>query len=215
MADKLEWCIARLGNDFNWWVQEISDDVNWDVDNLSIIDPKQVDYMLDVISQLEQYGFRKDMLNGAFFMFDIDKKMPGENMIRLTRANDDIATCSRPLFALPNVINDSDGPYADFLDSIISARVKLLNNMLTFKQPMSSEELEDALRDEQHKKFSEGTSVHLFDEIMFILDFVPLGYSLDDDEQKESNEEDDIDLSDFDDNIPEDESYDGTFEEEE
>lgn len=214
-TDKLEWCIVRLGNDFNWWVNEISDDIHWDVDNLSILDPKQVDYMLDLLRQMNQYGFKKEILENAFFKFDIDKQLPGENMIRLIRVTEDLSSCSRPLFALPNVIDDTDGPYAEFIDHIIALRVKLLNNMLTFKQPMTSEELEDAMRDEQHKKFIEGSSVHLFDEIMFILDYVPVGYSLDDDEPKEESDDEDIDLSGFDDNLPESEEFDGSFEIEE
>ena len=214
-TDKLEWCIVRLGNDFNWWVQEISDDIHWDVDHLSILDPKQVDYMMDMLSQINQYGFKKETLENAFFKFDIDKQLPSENLIRLVRVNEDLSACSRPLFALPNVINDNDGPYAEFIDHIIALRVKFLNNMLTFKQPMTSEELEDAMRDEQHKKFIEGASVHLFDEIMFVLDYVPTGYSIDEDDQKEESDDEDIDLSGFDDNLPENEEFDGSFEIEE
>ena len=49
---QLEWCIVRLGDDHNWWVDEVSDPVHWDVDGLSIIDPRQVDHLIELIEPL-------------------------------------------------------------------------------------------------------------------------------------------------------------------
>ena len=48
-SPQLEWCVVRLGEDHNWWVDEVSDPVHWDVDGLSIIDPRQVDHIIELI----------------------------------------------------------------------------------------------------------------------------------------------------------------------
>ena len=56
-APQLEWCIVRLGDDHNWWVEEVSDPVRWDVDGLSIIDPRQVQHIIELVDPLRDYGF--------------------------------------------------------------------------------------------------------------------------------------------------------------
>ena len=48
----LEWCIVRLGEDHNWWVQEVSDPVRWDADGLSIVDPRQVAHLIELVEPL-------------------------------------------------------------------------------------------------------------------------------------------------------------------
>ena len=57
----LDWCIVRLGEDHNWWVGEVSDAVRWDVDGLSIIDPRQVAHLVELIEPLRDYGFDQDV----------------------------------------------------------------------------------------------------------------------------------------------------------
>jgi len=60
----LEWCIVRLGEDHNWWVQEVSDPVRWDADGLSIVDPRQVAHLLELVDPLRDYGFDQDVFRG-------------------------------------------------------------------------------------------------------------------------------------------------------
>ena len=57
----LDWCIVRLGEDHNWWVSETSDPVRWDVDGLSIIDPRQVAHLIELVDALRDYGFHQDL----------------------------------------------------------------------------------------------------------------------------------------------------------
>ena len=52
---KLTWCKARIGEDMNWWVKETSDPIHWEIDGLGIIDPRQFQYLLDL---LEPYQLR-------------------------------------------------------------------------------------------------------------------------------------------------------------
>ncbi|MDE6432290.1 MAG: hypothetical protein K2L13_02740 [Opitutales bacterium] len=202
-SSKLNWCIVRLGEDYNWWVQEVSDDIHWDVDGLGILDPNQVEHMVDLLIQMKPYGLREDIVENAFIAYSIEKELP-KNMVRLVVCNEELLSTKDKVFALPNAIDESDGPYVDFLDHIISVRVKMLNANLDFHQPMEVEEIEEAIRDEQRNGYISGKSVHSFDEIMSILDYVPTGYSLDLEDQEEDKDE--IDFSDVDDGLGEDES---------
>ncbi|MCH8475856.1 MAG: hypothetical protein LAT55_11595 [Opitutales bacterium] len=186
--NKLDWCVVRLGNDMNWWVEEISDPVSWDVDALSIIDPRQINYVVDLLEPLYDYGFDKDYFEAAFYSFRIEKTLP-KKRIRLVRVKDSILDSDEPLFALPDIIDEENGPYADFLDHIIQLRVKLLNDAIDFEQQLSIEELEEEIREDENADFIEGTATHLFSEIVRILEYVPAGYELD----KEAEDSDDSD----------------------
>lgn len=207
-SGKLEWCIVRLGQDFNWWVEEISDPVAWDVDGLGIVDPKQLSYLLDLLDPLKDYHFQEHFIEEAFYKFKIDRDL-GDGRIRLIRSYDALLEAEEPLFVLPDVIDDEKGPYADFLDHISKIRVKLLNDLIDFKKKLTISELEDEIREEQHSHFLEGKAIHPFKEVADILEYVPEGFELDLDNEEvfvEGNDEEEEEL-------PEDELPD--FEEEE
>jgi hypothetical protein len=70
----LDWCIVRLGSDHNWWVDEVSDPVRWDVDGLSIIDPRQMAHLIELVEPLRDYGFDQDIMESAFICFRIEKE---------------------------------------------------------------------------------------------------------------------------------------------
>ena len=193
-SPQLEWCVVRLGEDHNWWVDEISDPVHWDVDGLSIIDPRQVDHIIELVEPLREYGFDSDVFERAFIPFRITKDL-GNGKVRLARTKQPLMESEEKLFALPDVIDEENGPYADFLDHITRLRVKLLNDLLDFEEKLTVDEVEDQLREAQNSDFIEGKAVHLFQEITSILDFMPAGYGDDDDErEKVSAEDEDDDL---------------------
>ncbi len=190
----LEWCIVRLGEDHNWWVGETSDPVYWDVDGLSIIDPRQVDHIIELVEPLREYGFDANLFERAFIPFRINKDL-GKGRVRLARTKQPLLESEEKLFALPDVIDEENGPYADFLDHITRLRVKLLNDLLYFEEKLTIDEVEDQLREAQNNDFIEGKAVHLFQEITAILDFMPAGHGDDEDEtQKRSAEDEDDDL---------------------
>ena len=68
-SNKLEWCLARIGEDMNWWVTEVSDPIHWDVDGLGIVDPRQISYILEQCDALREYGFDADIVDDAFCSF--------------------------------------------------------------------------------------------------------------------------------------------------
>lgn len=188
----IEWCTVRIGEDLNWWVTEVSDDVHWDVDGLSIIDPRQISHMIDLVEPLREYSFDQDTMDRAFIPFKISKDL-GEGLVRLQRTNESLLDTEEPLFGLPDVVDDENGPYADFLNHISKIRVRMLNDIIDFEQPFTVDELEDELREEENNSFIEGRAVHMFDEITRILDYVPAGWELDGDEADEVEEDEDID----------------------
>ncbi len=186
----LEWCIVRLGDDHNWWVNETSDPVRWDVDGLSIIDPRQLSHLIELVDPLRDYGFDQDVMERAFILFRIEKDL-GAGKVRLKRTKESLFESEEKLFVLPDVLDEENGPYADLLDLLTRCRVKMLNDLFDFESKLTVDEVEDELREAQNSHFIEGRAVHSFDEITAILDFMPAGYESDDEKPAKSTEEDD------------------------
>jgi hypothetical protein len=174
-ASQLEWCIVRLGDDHNWWVEEISNPVRWDVDGLSSIDPRQVQHIIELIGPLREYGFDQDLMERSFIPLRIDRDL-GAGRVRLVLVKDSLFESEDKLFALPDLLDEENGPYADFLDHITRLRVKMLNDLFDFKKELSIDELEDEIREAQNLEFAEGKAVHVFTEVNAILDYVPAGW---------------------------------------
>lgn len=192
----LEWCIVRLGDDHNWWVDEVSDPIRWDVDGLSIVDPRQVAHLVELVDPLRDYGFDQDVFESAFVPFRIEKDL-GDGRVRLKRVKDSVFESEEKLFCLPDIVDEENGPFADLLDHLTRCRVKMLNELFDFEAKLSIDEVEDEIREEQNASFMEGKAIHSFDELCAILDYMPAGYEGDDDEEREpkgeiEDEEDDI-----------------------
>jgi hypothetical protein len=177
----LEWCVVRLGDDLNWWVEEVSDTVHWDTDGLSIIDPRQLTHLIELVEPLRDYGFDPDVMERAFIPFRIGKDM-GKNRVRLHRIKDSILESEDKLFVLPDTIDDENSTYADFLDHITRLRVKMLNDLFDFDQRLTVDEVEEEIREEANAGFMEGEAVHCYKEITSILDYMPAGWEGDEDE---------------------------------
>jgi hypothetical protein len=179
----LEWCIVRLGEDHNWWVQEVSDPVRWDADGLSIVDPRQVAHLLELVDPLRDYGFDQDVFEAAFIPFRIEKDL-GSGRVRLKRVKDSLFESDDKLFALPDILDEENGPFADLLDHLTRCRVKMLNDLFDFESKLGIDEVEDEIREDQNASFMEGKAIHCFAELCAILDFVPAGYETDEDEER-------------------------------
>ncbi len=194
----LSWCNVRLGDDHNWWVTETSDPVRWDVDGLSIIDPRQVTHLIELVDPLRDYGFDQDMFDAAFIPFRIEKDL-GAGKVRLKRVKESIVESEDKLFALADTLDEENGPYADLLDHLTRCRVKMLNDLFKFESKLSVDEVEDEIREDQNSHFIEGRAVHTFEELTAILDFMPAGYDADDEAPaKGAEDEEDEDLPEID-----------------
>jgi len=188
-TSKLTWCKARIGEDMNWWIQEISDPIHWDIDGLGIIDPRQFQYILDLIESLSDYGLQNELVEEAFYSFAIDT-IDKDKSVYLKRINDSILESEEQLFALPNVMDEEKGPYADLINHITKLRVKLLNDLIDFSQSFTIEELEEEIRETQNNDFMEGRASHFFNELTAILEYVPDGFELDDEDTSGPKSED-------------------------
>ncbi len=209
-SPKLTWCKTRIGDDMNWWVEDISDSVHWDTDGLGIIDPRQFQHLLELMDSLQDYGLQTDFVEDAFFPFAIDKVEKDKSLL-LKRIDDSILENEEQLFALPDIIDEEKGPYADLLDHLTKLRVKMLNDLIDFSQKLTIEELEEEIREAQNVDFIEGKPSHFFNELTAILEYVPQGFELDsdDDDAKDSEEDitDDIpEIDDADEKIEKDET---------
>lgn len=166
----------------NWWIKEISDPVHWDVDGLGVIDPRQFQHILELIEPLSDYGLQTDLIEEAFYSFGIDE-IEEDKTIILKRIKDSILDSEEQIFALPDVLDEEKGPYADFLDHITKLRIKLLNDLIDFSKNLTVEELEEEIREAQNADYIEGRASHFFNEIIAILEYVPEGFELDEDEE--------------------------------
>jgi hypothetical protein len=183
----------------NWWVSAISDSVHWDTNGLGIIDPRQFQHLLELMDPLQDYGLDTGLVENAFFAFAIEK-IQKDKSVRLRKVDDSILESEDALFALPDIIDDEKGPYADLLEHLTKVRVKMLNDLIDFSSSLTVEELEEAIREKQNAAYMEGIAPHFFTELTAILEFIPEGFELDGDDD-ESNVKDEADA--IEDTLPE------------
>ncbi|MDV7402194.1 hypothetical protein RZS08_62805, partial [Arthrospira platensis SPKY1] len=75
------------------------------------------------------------------------------------------------------------------LEHLTKLRVKMLNDLIDFSSSLTVEELEEAIREAQNAAYMEGITPHFFTELTAILEFVPEGFELDDDEEAAEKDE--------------------------
>ena len=66
----------------------------------------------------------------------------------------------------------------------------MLNDLIDFSQNLTVEELEEVIREAQNADFMEGRACHFFTELTAILEYVPEGFELDEDEDAKPKSED-------------------------
>jgi len=117
--------------------------------------------------------------------------------VRLARVKDSFFESEEKLFALPDLLDEENGPYADLLDHITRLRVKMLNDLFEFEHQLSVDEVEDELRDARNIDFMEGKAVHVFTEVTGILDYVPAGWEGEEEGERPARKEDELDDQDL------------------
>jgi hypothetical protein len=197
-SPSLDWCIVRCDEKKKWWVDSISDNENWDIEDLGIIDPKQFLYINELLDSMTEFGLESQLIDEAFFTFEISEELKDEK-VRLDRVRDSLLKAEDMLFALPDVLDEEKGPYADFLSHVSQVRVSMLNDLIEFAEPYTIEEMEEVLSEKLNNDYLEGRRSHFSDELIAILEFVPDGFELDSDlDEESSGEEKGEDYSDLD-----------------
>ncbi len=187
-SPSLDWCVVRCDEHNKWWVDSISDTENWDVAELGIIDPKQFFHINELLDSMTEFGLQSQLVDEAFFTFEIAEEVPGKK-IRLERVRDSLLKAEDMLFALPDVLDEEKGPYADFLSHVSQIRVAMLNELIDFTEPYTIDEMEEVLSEKLNVDFLEGRRSHFSDELIAILEFVPEGFELDSDLDDEIDQE--------------------------
>jgi hypothetical protein len=145
-----------------------------------------------LLDQLREFGLQHDIVERAFLRFAIDAELVN-GRVRLTFTREQIAESDEKLFALPNIFSESSCGYAEFLDHISGLRIKYLNSMHNFTQQLTIDELEDEVRESMDSGQMGQGSVHIFREIVGILEYRPAGYEdIDDDAEESRNETEDL-----------------------
>lgn len=193
ISQKPDWCHIQIGSDMMWWTQKLSNESDWDMDRYGILDPKQVSHITDSCHSLRDYSFDPDLIDSAFFAFRIEEELPNQ-IVRLVRVKESLLDSDELLFALPDMRDDEKGPYADFLEKIIHSRVQLLKDLISSKGSISVEELEDNIR--ESSDLMDGETIHCFNQLTAILEYVPEGIELEDEDEKDIKN-DKEDLKDF------------------
>jgi hypothetical protein len=134
---------------------------------------------------MTEFGLDSQLVDDAFFTFAIDEEMEG-GLIKLVRVRDSLLKAEDMLFALPDVLDEEKGPYADFLNHVSEKRVSMLNELIEFAEPFTQDEMEEVLAEKQNNDFLEGKRSHFSDELFSILEFVPDGFAIDEDLEDES-----------------------------
>jgi len=183
-SPSLDWCIVRCDKKKKWWVDSISDNENWDIEDLGIIDPKQFLYINELLDSMTEFGLESQLIDEAFFTFEISDELKGDK-VRLDRVRDSLLKAEDMLFALPDVLDEEKGPYADFLSHVSQIRVSMLNELIEFAEPYTLEEMEEVLSEKLNNDYIEGRRSHFSDELIAILEFVPDGFELDSDLDEE------------------------------
>jgi len=197
-SPSLDWCIVRCDEKKKWWVDSISDNENWDIEDLGIIDPKQFLYINELLDSMTEFGLESQLIDEAFFTFEISEELKGDK-VRLDRVRDSLLKAEDMLFALPDVLDEEKGPYADFLSHVSQIRVSMLNELIEFAEPYTIEEMEEVLSEKLNNDYLEGRRTHFSDELIAILEFVPDGFELDSDlDEERDGDEEGEDYSDLD-----------------
>jgi hypothetical protein len=137
-------------------------------------------------------------MEAAFIPFRIDSDL-GSGKVRLKRVKESLFDSDEKLFALPDMLDEENGPYADLLDHLTRCRVKMLNDLFEFESKLLIDEVEDEIREEQNARFIEGKAVHTFEELVAILDYMPAGHETDEEHPaKEVVEEEEDELPEID-----------------
>jgi len=172
MTEKPQWIAARLGEDFNWWVESTSLDEQPPTGNRAVLDPRQVAHLVQLLEEYRPHGLRRQLLDNAFTLFTFENEIE-EGRVRLALSRGETLGDGEEVFALPVIDADGDGPYYDFLDAVIAARVRKLNATHGYVTDCTADELTGELEMLDVDRYFSDESRHCFDEINEILEWEP------------------------------------------
>jgi len=167
------WIIVRLGDDENWWLEETAADIYWGEGVRGLLDPRQVAYLAETLNEYQAYGFRPQLLDAAFQLFELESEVD-DDRLRLASVNrDDFNAAGDQIFALPLIDNEETGPYYDLLDAISAARIAKLNATHNYVRDCTELDMGEELDALDRDRYFAAENIHCFDEINEILEWSP------------------------------------------
>ena len=167
-----KWIIVRLGGDLNWWLDEASTDVYWGEGARGVLDPRQVEYLVEMLEEYQPYGFQRQLLDDAFQLFQLESELD-DDRLRLAPADQDEFDGGGQLFALPLVNDEETGVYYDFLDALSAARIRKLNATHHYARDCTELEMQEELAELDRDRYVSAENIHSFDAINEILQWSP------------------------------------------
>jgi hypothetical protein len=168
-----QWIVARLGDDMNWWLAESSIDIYWGESGRGLLDPRQVAYLSEMLDEYQPYGFRRQLLNDAFQLFQLESELDDDRLRLAPADQDEFDAGGDQIFALPLIDDEETGPYCDLLDAISAARIRKLNATHDYVSDCTEMEMQEELDALDRDRYLASENIHCFDEMNEILQWSP------------------------------------------
>ena len=167
-----KWIVVRLGGDMNWWLDEASTDVYWGEGARGLLDPRQVEYLVEMLEEYQSYGFQRQLIDDAFQLFQLESELD-DDRLRLAPAEQDEFDGGGQLFALPLINDEETGVYYDFLDALSAARICKLNATHNYVRDCTESEMQEELAALDRDRYVASENIHCFEAINEILQWSP------------------------------------------
>ena len=168
-----QWIVARLGDDMNWWLTESSTDIYWGERGRGLLDPRQVACLSEMLLEYQPYGFRRQLLNDAFQLFQLESELDGDRLRLAPADQDEFDAGGGQIFALPLIDDEETGPYYDLLDAISAARIRKLHAARDDVREYTEMDMQEELDALDRDRYFASENIHCFDEIHEILQWSP------------------------------------------
>jgi hypothetical protein len=168
-----KWIVARLGDDMNWWLAESSEDIYWGEAGRGLLDPCQVAYLFEALTQYQAHGLDWQLLDGAFQFFELESEVDDERVRLAAVAAHDTAIGGEQLFALPLIEDEETGVYYDLLDSISAAHIRKLNATHHYACDCTESDMREELDALDRDRYFSSENIHCFEQINEILQWSP------------------------------------------
>lgn len=164
--------VVRLGEDFNWWISPAPEEPDSPLADRSVLDPRQLRYVVEALAEYRQHGFDLKSFAKAFCFYALGSEV-SDGLLQLEATDTGFADGETELFALPVIDDDGDGPYFDFIDLLSDARIRRLNSTHHYTRACTLDEMQDELESIDHDRYFSTETMHVFDEINRILEWSP------------------------------------------
>jgi hypothetical protein len=173
MTSQTESLVARVGEDAHWWL-EPDPTVPAPAPQRGLLDPRQVRALSELLLEYTAHGLTPRGLTEVFRLYALSSEL-GDGLARFEPTPGNFLNAG-DAFALPAIDEDGDGPYYDFLDAVIAARVRRLNATHQYARPCTVDDLREELDALDQDRYFSAETIHPFDEITEILQWHPAAW---------------------------------------